>query len=57
MSTVYAAAWAYCLPPERTGTPPAGWPSRRLQDGLATALQQSGQGTLNAVAAHRLSVE
>jgi hypothetical protein len=29
MSTVYAAARAYCLPPERTGTPPAGWPGRR----------------------------
>jgi hypothetical protein len=49
MSTVYAAARAYCLPPERTGTPPAGWPG--------AAHQQSGQGTLNAEAAHRLSVE
>jgi hypothetical protein len=29
MSTVYAAARAYRLPPERMGTPPAGWPSRR----------------------------
>jgi hypothetical protein len=29
MSTVYATAWAYFLPPERTGTPPAGWPGRR----------------------------
>jgi hypothetical protein len=26
MSTVYAAAQTYCLPPERTGTPSAGWP-------------------------------
>jgi hypothetical protein len=31
--------------------------ARRLQDGLAAARQQSGQGTLNAKAAHRLSVE
>jgi hypothetical protein len=29
MSIVYTAAWAYCLPPEWTGTPPAGWPGRR----------------------------
>jgi hypothetical protein len=29
MSTTYAAAQAYCLPPEWTGTPPAGWPGRR----------------------------
>jgi hypothetical protein len=29
MSTVYATAWAYFLPPERTGTPPVGWPGRR----------------------------
>jgi hypothetical protein len=57
MSTVYAAARAYYLPPERTGTPPAGWPDRRLQDGLAAARQQSGQGTLNAEETHRLSVE
>jgi hypothetical protein len=26
MSIVYAAAQAYCLPTEWTGTPPAGWP-------------------------------
>jgi hypothetical protein len=31
--------------------------ARRLQDGLAAARQQSGQGTLNAEIAHRLSVE
>jgi hypothetical protein len=49
MSTVYAAAWEYFLPPERTGTPPAGWPGRPRQ--------QSGQDTLNAEVAHRLSVE
>jgi hypothetical protein len=49
MSTVYAAARAYCLPLEQMGTLPAGWP--------ATARQQSGQGTLNTEAAHRLSVE
>jgi hypothetical protein len=30
MSIVYAAARAYCLPMEWTGTPPAGWPGRRL---------------------------
>jgi hypothetical protein len=29
MSIVYAAARVYCLPTEWTGTPPAGWPSRR----------------------------
>jgi hypothetical protein len=28
MSIVYAAARAYCLPVELTGTPPAGWPGR-----------------------------
>jgi hypothetical protein len=28
MSIVYAAARAYCLPTEWTGTPPVGWPSR-----------------------------
>jgi hypothetical protein len=49
MSIVYAAAWAYNLPSERTGTP--------LQDGLAAVRQQSGHGTLNAEAAHRLPVE
>jgi hypothetical protein len=31
--------------------------ARRLQDGLAATRQQSGQGTLNAEAAHRLSAE
>jgi hypothetical protein len=31
--------------------------ARRLQDGLAAARQQSGQGTLNAETAHRLLVE
>jgi hypothetical protein len=31
--------------------------ARRLQDGLAAARQQSGQGTLNVEVAHRLSVE
>jgi hypothetical protein len=31
--------------------------SRRLQDGLVAARQRSGQGTLNAEAAHRLPVE
>jgi hypothetical protein len=31
--------------------------AHRLQDGLAAARQQSGQGTLNAEVAHRLSVE
>jgi hypothetical protein len=30
ISTVYAAARAYCLPLERTGTPLAGWPGCRL---------------------------
>jgi hypothetical protein len=29
MSTVYAAARAYCLPTDWTDTPPAGWPGRR----------------------------
>jgi hypothetical protein len=29
MSIVYAAARAYCLPVEWTGTPPAGWPGCR----------------------------
>jgi hypothetical protein len=29
MSIVYAAAWAYCLPTEWIGTPPARWPGRR----------------------------
>jgi hypothetical protein len=49
MSTVYAAVRAYCLPMEWTGTPPTGC--------LVAACQQSGQGTLNAEAAHRLPVE
>jgi hypothetical protein len=49
MSTVYAAARAYCLPTEWTGTPPTGW--------LVTACQQSGHGTLNVESAHRLPVE
>jgi hypothetical protein len=31
--------------------------ARRLQDGLVAARQRSGQGTLNAEAAHRLPVE
>jgi hypothetical protein len=31
--------------------------ARRQQDGLAATRQQSGQGTLNAEAAHHLSVE
>jgi hypothetical protein len=31
--------------------------ARRLQDGLVAARQLSGQGTLNAEAAHRLPVE
>jgi hypothetical protein len=30
MSIVYVVARAYCLPLEWTGTPPAGWPGRRL---------------------------
>jgi hypothetical protein len=30
--------------------------ARRLQDSLVAARQQSGQGTLNAEAAHRLPV-
>jgi hypothetical protein len=30
MSIVYAAARAYCLPAEWTGTPPAEWTGRRL---------------------------
>jgi hypothetical protein len=29
MSVVHAAAWAYWLPMEWTGTPPAGWPGHR----------------------------
>jgi hypothetical protein len=29
MSTVYVAAWAYCLSTEWTGTPPARWFGRR----------------------------
>jgi hypothetical protein len=29
MSAAHAAAWAYCLPTEWTGTPPARWPGRR----------------------------
>jgi hypothetical protein len=49
MSIVYAATRAYCLLMEWIGTPPAGWPGRRLP--------RSGQGTLNAEAAHRLPVE
>jgi hypothetical protein len=31
--------------------------ARRLQDGLVAARQRSGQGSLNAEAAHRLPVE
>jgi hypothetical protein len=31
--------------------------ARRLQDGLVAVRQRSGHGTLNAEAAHRLSVE
>jgi hypothetical protein len=31
--------------------------ARRLRDGLVAAYQRSGQGTLNAEAAHRLPVE
>jgi hypothetical protein len=30
MSVVHAAAWAYCLPVEWTGTPLAEWTGRRL---------------------------
>jgi hypothetical protein len=30
MSIVYAAARAYCLPMEWTGTLPTGWPGHRL---------------------------
>jgi hypothetical protein len=30
MGTVHSAAWAYCLPTEWTGMPPAGRPGRRL---------------------------
>jgi hypothetical protein len=30
MSVVHAAAWAYCLPVEWTGTPPVEWTGRRL---------------------------
>jgi hypothetical protein len=40
----------------RTACHPSGR-ARRLQDGLAAARYQSGQGTLSADAAHRLSVE
>jgi hypothetical protein len=40
----------------RTACLPGGR-ARRLQDSLAAARQQSGQGTLNAEATHRLSVE
>jgi hypothetical protein len=29
MSVAHEAAWAYCLPTEWTGTPPARWPSHR----------------------------
>jgi hypothetical protein len=29
MSIAYAVARAYCLPPEWTGMPPAGWSGRR----------------------------
>jgi hypothetical protein len=49
MGIVYAAARAYCLPMEWTGT--------LLRDGLVAACQRSGHGTLNAEAAHRLPVE
>jgi hypothetical protein len=30
MDTVHLAARAYCLSMDWTGTPPAGWPGRRL---------------------------
>jgi hypothetical protein len=46
MSTMYAALWRTAC--HRSGR------ARRLQDCLATARQQSGQGTLNAEAAHHL---
>jgi hypothetical protein len=49
MSTVYAADGRTAC--QRNGQ------ARRLQDGLVTAHQRSGQGTLNAEAAHRLPVE
>jgi hypothetical protein len=49
MSIVYAAAWAYRLPKEWTGTPPAGWFGRRPS--------AEWTGTFNAEAAHRLLVE
>jgi hypothetical protein len=62
MSIVYAAARAYCLPMEWTGTPPAGWPGRRLPaewrgHGSLNACQWNGHGSLNAEAAHHLPVE
>jgi hypothetical protein len=37
--------------------PPANGQPRRLRDGLVAACQRSGQGSLNAEAAHRLPVE
>jgi hypothetical protein len=44
MSVVHAAVWAYCLPMEWIGTPPAEWTGRRL---LAewTGLIKCGGGT------------
>jgi hypothetical protein len=44
MSVVHAAAWAYCLPVEWTGTPPAEWTGRRLSAEW-TCLIKYGGGT------------
>jgi hypothetical protein len=49
MSVVHTAAWRTAC--QRNGQ------ARRLQDGLVTAHLRSGQGLLNAEAAHRLPVE
>jgi hypothetical protein len=67
MGVVHAAAWAYCLPGEWIGTPPAEWTGRRLPTewtcliycggGRHIACQWNGQGSLNVEATHRLTAE
>jgi hypothetical protein len=48
MGAAHAVTQVYCWPIGNSQT-------RRLQDGLGAACQLSGQGTLNAEGAHRLS--
>jgi hypothetical protein len=47
MSVVHAAVWAYCLPMEWIGTPPAEWTGRCLPAEW-TSLNKCGGGTLPA---------